>query len=70
MFVFEFLKIPESYLVSENEFKTRLIDNIQILFLELGKGFAFIVRQYRIVLNNTAYRVDLVFYHRMLFCSY
>jgi hypothetical protein len=36
--------------------------------LELGKGFTFVGRQYRIVLNNTVYRVDLVFYHRILRC--
>lgn len=36
--------------------------------LELGKGFAFIGRQYRITLNNKHYRIDLVFYHRILKC--
>jgi len=36
--------------------------------LELGKGFTFVGRQYRITLNNTHYRVDLVFYHRILRC--
>jgi predicted nuclease of restriction endonuclease-like (RecB) superfamily len=73
VFVFEFLKIPKPYIVSENEFKIRLIDNLQTFLLELGKGFTFVGRQYRIVLNNTAYLVDLVFYHWRLialFCSY
>jgi predicted nuclease of restriction endonuclease-like (RecB) superfamily len=68
VFVFEFLKIPEPYIVSENELETRLIDNLQTFLLELGKGFTFVGRQYRIVLNNTVYRVDLVFYHRILRC--
>jgi predicted nuclease of restriction endonuclease-like (RecB) superfamily len=68
IFVFEFLKIPEPYIVSENELETRLIDNLQTFLLELGKGFTFVGRQYRIVLNNTVYRVDLVFYHRILHC--
>jgi predicted nuclease of restriction endonuclease-like (RecB) superfamily len=67
-FVFEFLKIPEPYIVSENELETRLIDNLQTFLLELGKGFTFVGRQYRIVLNNTVYRVDLFFYHRILRC--
>jgi predicted nuclease of restriction endonuclease-like (RecB) superfamily len=68
IFVFEFLKIPEPYIVSENELETRLIDNLQTFLLELGKGFTFVGPQYRIVLNNTMYRVDLVFYHRILRC--
>ena len=68
VFVFEFLKIPEPYFVSENELETRLIDNLQTFLLELGKGFTFVGRQYRIILNNTVYRVDLVFYHRILKC--
>ena len=36
--------------------------------LELGKGFTFVGRQYRVMVNNTPYRVDLVFYHRILRC--
>jgi predicted nuclease of restriction endonuclease-like (RecB) superfamily len=68
VYVFEFLKIPEPYIVSENELETRLIDNLQRFLLELGKGFTFVGRQYRIIINNTVYRVDLVFYHRILRC--
>lgn len=36
--------------------------------LELGKGFAYVGRQYRITLNNEHFYVDLVFYHRYLKC--
>ncbi|MCL2220246.1 MAG: PDDEXK nuclease domain-containing protein [Chitinispirillia bacterium] len=68
VYVFEFLKISEPYIVSENELESRLIDNLQNFLLELGKGFTFVGRQYRIILNNTVYRVDLVFYHRILRC--
>ena len=68
VYVFEFLKIPEPYVVSESELESRLIDNLQGFLLELGKGFTFVGRQYRIVLDNTVYRVDLVFYHRILRC--
>jgi predicted nuclease of restriction endonuclease-like (RecB) superfamily len=67
-YVLEFLKIPEPYHLSETELEKRLIDNIQQFLLELGKGFAFIGRQYRITLGNKHYRVDLVFYHRILKC--
>jgi hypothetical protein len=36
--------------------------------LELGKGFSFVARQFRITLDNKHYRIDLVFYHRILKC--
>ena len=68
VYVFEFLKIPEPYVISETELETRLLDNLQTFFLELGKGFTFVGRQYRMMINNTPYRVDLVFYHRFLRC--
>lgn len=67
-YVFEFLKIPELHQVSETDLETRLCDHLQPFLLELGKGFTFVGRQYRITLNNTHYRVDLVFYHRILRC--
>lgn len=67
-YVFEFLKIAEPYHVSEKTLETRLLDHLQTFLLELGKGFTFVGRQYRITLNNTHYKVDLVFYHRLLRC--
>ena len=68
VYVFEFMKIPEPYFVSETDLETRLLDNLQAFFLELGKGFTFVGRQYRMMINNIPYRVDLVFYHRILRC--
>lgn len=67
-FVFEFLKIPENTHLSETDLEKRLIDNLQTFLLELGKGFTYVGRQYRITLDNTNYYVDLVFYHRILRC--
>ncbi len=67
-FVFEFLKVPEPYVLSETDLETRLCNHLQSFLLELGKGFTFVGRQYRVTLNNTHYRVDLVFYHRILRC--
>jgi len=67
-YVFEFLGIPEGNLYSENELETKLIDNLQSFLLELGKGFAFVGRQYRITLANKHNFVDLVFYHYILKC--
>ena len=67
-FVFEFLKVPEPYHLAETDLETRLCNHLQPFLLELGKGFTFVGRQYRISLNNTHYHVDLVFYHRHLRC--
>ncbi len=66
--VLDFLQIPEPYQLSESDLETRIIDSLQHFLLELGKGFAFIGRQYRITLGNRHFKVDLVFYHRILKC--
>jgi len=67
-YILDFLKIPEPYHLSEADLETRLLNNLQSFLLELGKGFAFIGRQYRITFGNRHHRVDLVFYHRILKC--
>jgi len=67
-YVFEFLKIPEPHQVSETQLETLLCDHLQPFLLELGKGFTFVGRQYRVTINGTHHRVDLVFYHRILRC--
>lgn len=67
-YVFEFLKIPEEQLPSEQELENLLSNNLQQFLLELGKGFTYVGRQYRMTINNKHYRVDLVFYHRILRC--
>ncbi|MFH1347127.1 MAG: PDDEXK nuclease domain-containing protein [Candidatus Margulisiibacteriota bacterium] len=67
-YILEFLGIPENYHYSEKELEERIIDNMQFFLLELGKGFSFVARQFRITLNNKHFHVDLVFYHRILKC--
>ncbi|MCX7926585.1 MAG: PDDEXK nuclease domain-containing protein, partial [Candidatus Omnitrophica bacterium] len=67
-YILEFLGIPEQYQYSEKELEQKIIDNLQMFLLELGKGFAFVGRQFRITLNNNHFYVDLVFYHTILKC--
>jgi predicted nuclease of restriction endonuclease-like (RecB) superfamily len=67
-FMFEFLGIPENNTYLEGELEQKLIQNIELFLLELGKGFAFIGRQYRISLAGRHFYIDLVFYHRILKC--
>jgi len=67
-YVLEFLQIPEEHRMTESKLEQKIIDNLQTFLLELGKGFSFVGRQYRITLDNDHYYVDLVFYHRILKC--
>ena len=67
-YILDFLKIPQSHKMTERGLEQKIIDNLQMFLLELGKGFAFVARQYRISLRNKHYSIDLVFYHRILKC--
>ena len=67
-YVFEFLGLPDQVRYSESDLEQRLIENLEKFLLELGKGFAFIGRQYRISIGGRHFYIDLVFYHRILKC--
>lgn len=67
-FILEFLGISEDYKYSEKELEQKIIDNLQMFLLELGKGFTFVKRQFRMTLNNRHFYADLIFYHRILKC--
>lgn len=67
-YVLEFLNIPQNYQYLENELEEKLISNLQNFLMELGKGFTFEKRQYRISISGKHFYVDLVFYHRILKC--
>lgn len=63
---FDFLSIHEKY--NEKELKDALMDNIQKFLLELGTGFAFVGREYRLVVGNTEQFLDMLFYNITLHC--
>ena len=67
-YVFEFLGVAQNNILSETQLETKLLDNLQQFLLELGKGFAFVGRQYKITLANKHNFVDLVFYNYILKC--
>ena len=67
-YTLEFLGIPDDYHYSETELEQRIIDNLQMFLMEMGKGFTFVKRQYPMTINNRHYHCDLVFYHRILKC--
>ena len=65
-YILEFTGLPELSRYSEKKLETRLIDNLQMFLLELGKGFTFVGRQVRITFDEEHYYIDLVFYNRLL----
>jgi len=67
-YVFEFLNIPTGTIIKESGLEKKLIDNLQKFLLELGKGFSFVARQFKITVDNEHMFVDIVFYHRILRC--
>jgi len=64
--ILEFLDIEEKSDYSENDLEQAIINHLQKFLLELGRGFCFEARQKRITFDNTHYKIDLVFYHRIL----
>lgn len=65
-YVLEFLNLPEKF--SENEFKKAIITNLKDFILEIGKDFTFVGEEYRVMVGNSDYYIDLLFYHRGLAC--
>ena len=65
-YILEFVGLPELSSYSENELEQKLIDKLEHFLLELGKGFTFVARQKRITIDEKHFKVDLVFYNRLL----
>jgi predicted nuclease of restriction endonuclease-like (RecB) superfamily len=63
---FSFLTLEKN--VQELEFERQLTRNITDFLLELGKGFAFVGRQYALQVGEKEYKIDLLFYHLKLRC--
>ena len=62
----EFLDLKDEY--SESDLEAALIQRLEYFLLELGEGFTFVGRQRRLRIDQTWYRVDLLFFHRKLHC--
>ena len=65
-YTFDFLTLRESY--DEKELKDALMDNITRFLLELGNGFAFVGREYKLEIGNTNNFIDMLFYNIKLHC--
>lgn len=67
-YVLEFLGVNMQSRFSESDIESAIISNLQQFLLELGKGFSFVGRQYRITTETKHFYIDLVFYNYILKC--
>jgi predicted nuclease of restriction endonuclease-like (RecB) superfamily len=67
-YVFEFVDLKAREVMSESHLEDQLLDKLQEFLLELGHGFCFEARQKRILIGDSHFFIDLVFYHRILKC--
>lgn len=67
-YILEFTGLADLPAYSESDLESALLDHLQRFLLELGKGFCFEARQFRMTEGRRHHRVDLVFYHRLLRC--
>ncbi len=65
-YLFDFLTLEGTF--HERELETGLLEHIQKFLLELGRGFAFVGRQYRLEISERDFYLDLLFYHLHLRC--
>ncbi|EDM29257.1 hypothetical protein LNTAR_22744 [Lentisphaera araneosa HTCC2155] len=65
-YVFDFLTMTQPY--NERDIELQLTEHITKFLLELGKGFAFVGRQYHLEVGDSDYYLDLLFYHIKLKC--
>lgn len=65
-YVLEFLNLKDEY--SESDFEAALIHRLEDFLLELGSDFTFVGRQRRLRIDDSWFRVDLLFFHRRLRC--
>ena len=65
-YVLEFLNLEDKHSYSETQLEQAIIDKLEHFLLELGKGFTFVGRQVRFTFDEEHFRIDLVFYNRLL----
>lgn len=65
-YIFDFLTLTEPF--EERELEVGLIKHLEKFLLELGQGFAFVGRQYRVEVSDKDFYIDLLFYHLKLRC--
>lgn len=67
-YALDFLSIKESGQYHEKDIEQAILNQLQKFLLELGRGFSFVSRQYRISSESNDFYIDLVFYNYILKC--
>ena len=67
-YVFEFMGLKTTEVLPEKGLEKALLNHLQTFLLELGTGFCFEARQKSFLIDNRRYKIDLLFYHRILKC--
>ncbi len=67
-YILEFLNLSEQHQYFESDLETAIIDKLEHFLMELGKGFTFVARQFRMTIDEKHFKVDLVFFNRLLKC--
>lgn len=64
----EFLGLPSQDVVTETKLESTILNHLQKVLMEMGRGFCFEARQKRILIDQDYFKADLIFYHRILKC--
>jgi hypothetical protein len=67
-YILEFLGLPEYSAGKESRLESAIIEHLQEFLLEIGRGFSFVGRQFRISTETSHFYIDLVFYNYLLKC--
>lgn len=64
----EFLELPSDNVYTESKLETTILNHLQMVLMEMGRGFCFEARQKRVLIDRDYFKADLIFYHRILKC--
>lgn len=64
----EFLGLPSENVYTESKLENTILNHLQMVLMEMGRGFCFEARQKRVLIDQDYFKADLIFYHRILKC--
>ena len=64
----EFLGLPTENVYTESKLENTILNHLQMVLMEMGRGFCFEARQKRVLIDQDYFKADLIFYHRILKC--